>query len=133
MVMLLCFRGGIATRDFAVDADGLVVFGAAGPHADKAIRRAAALIRALPDTPLAAYREKTASMPAATEGGAPREDPHRSRHLPRVPRRLLERTPPDHWHIKPWADCESAKERLDVNTGFLLAAHLHAAKRRQDA
>jgi hypothetical protein len=42
---------------FAVDEAGLVVFGAAGPYADKAIRRAAALIRALPDTPLAAYRD----------------------------------------------------------------------------
>jgi hypothetical protein len=67
MVMLLCFRGGIAMRDFAVDGDGLVVFGAACPRADRAIRRAAALIRALPGTPLAAYREKTTSMPAVTE------------------------------------------------------------------
>ncbi len=55
------------TAPYAVDAAGLIVFGASGPHADKAIRRAAALIRALPDTPLAAYREKTKSMPASTE------------------------------------------------------------------
>ena len=43
------------------------MFGASGPHADKAIRRAAALIRALPDTPLTTYWEKTKTMPASTE------------------------------------------------------------------
>ena len=30
-------------------------------------------------------------------------------------------------HIKPWADCASDEERLDVYNGFLLAAHLDAA------
>ncbi|WP_044891136.1 HNH endonuclease [Myxococcus hansupus] len=30
-------------------------------------------------------------------------------------------------HIKPWADCESDAERLDVYNGFLLAPHLDAA------
>jgi predicted restriction endonuclease len=30
-------------------------------------------------------------------------------------------------HIKPWADCETDGERLDVYNGFLLAAHLDAA------
>lgn len=29
-------------------------------------------------------------------------------------------------HIKPWADCENNKERLDVFNGFLLAPHLDA-------
>ncbi len=29
-------------------------------------------------------------------------------------------------HIKPWADCESDAERLDVYNGFLLAPHLDA-------
>lgn len=30
-------------------------------------------------------------------------------------------------HIKPWADCPSARERLDVFNGLLLAPHLDAA------
>lgn len=30
-------------------------------------------------------------------------------------------------HIKPWADCESDAERLDIFNGFLLAPHLDAA------
>jgi len=30
-------------------------------------------------------------------------------------------------HIKPWADCETDAERLDVYNGFLLAPHLDAA------
>jgi len=30
-------------------------------------------------------------------------------------------------HIKPWADCDTDAERLDVRNGFLLAAHLDAA------
>ena len=30
-------------------------------------------------------------------------------------------------HIKPWAECESDVERLDLHNGLLLAAHLDAA------
>jgi predicted restriction endonuclease len=30
-------------------------------------------------------------------------------------------------HIKPWADCETDAELLDVYNGLLLAAHLDAA------
>ena len=30
-------------------------------------------------------------------------------------------------HIKPWADCETDEERLDVFNGLLLAPHLDAA------
>jgi predicted restriction endonuclease len=30
-------------------------------------------------------------------------------------------------HIKPWRDCETDAERLDVYNGLLLAAHLDAA------
>ena len=30
-------------------------------------------------------------------------------------------------HIKPWADCETDSERLDVFNGLLLAPHLDAA------
>lgn len=30
-------------------------------------------------------------------------------------------------HIKPWADCDTDSERLDIWNGFLLAPHLDAA------
>ncbi|MBL8636431.1 MAG: HNH endonuclease [Myxococcales bacterium] len=30
-------------------------------------------------------------------------------------------------HIKPWSDCETDAERLDIWNGFLLAPHLDAA------
>jgi hypothetical protein len=49
-------------------AGGLVLFHDGDARADTAIRRAAALIRALPDTPLAIYREKTKAMPTAPVG-----------------------------------------------------------------
>jgi hypothetical protein len=122
---------------YAVDAAGLVVFGAGGPYADKAIRRAAALIRALPDTPLAAFLEKTKSMPVSTET----ERLIKQRIGQDIFRASLE----DYWsgrcpitgitdrallrasHIKPWAACDADEERLDVYNGFLLTAHLDAA------
>jgi hypothetical protein len=122
---------------FAVDADGLIVFGAAGPHADKPIRRAAALTRALPDTPLAVYREKTKSMPASTEVERMAKQ--------RVGQDIFRASLEDYWsgrcpitgitdrpllrasHIKPWAGCETDDERLDVYNGLLLAVHLDAA------
>jgi hypothetical protein len=137
MVVLEMRKDEEGGAPFAVDEAGLIVFGAAGPHADKAIRRAAALIRALPDTPLAAYREKTKSMPAATET----ERLARQRIGQDIFRASLD----DYWsarcpitgiadrallrasHIKPWADCDSDDERLDVYNGLLLAAHVDAA------
>ena len=118
------------------DAD-LILFQASGAHADKAIRRVAALIRALPDTPLTTYREKTRTMPASTEA----ERLVKQRIGQDIFRASLE----DYWggrcpitgitdrallragHTKPWADCETDEERLDVYNGFLLAAHLDAA------
>ena len=122
---------------YSVDDAGLVVFGASGPHADKAIRRAAALIRALPDTPLTIYWEKTRTMPASTEA----ERLVKQRIGQDIFRASLE----DYWggrcpitgiadrallrasHTKPWADCKTDEERLDVYNGFLLAAHIDAA------
>ena len=106
-------------------------------HADKAIRRAAALIRALPDTPLTTYWEKTRTMPANTAV----ERLVKQRIGQDIFRASLE----DYWggccpitgiserallrasHTKAWADCESDEERLDVYNGFLLAAHFDAA------
>jgi putative restriction endonuclease len=121
---------------YSVDDAGLVVFRASG-HADDAIRRAAALIRALPDTPLAVYREKTRAMPASTEVERIAKQ--------RIGQDIFRASLEDYWggccpisgigdrallrasHTKPWADCETDEERLDVYNGFLLAAHLDAA------
>jgi putative restriction endonuclease len=137
LVALEMRKDAETTAPYAVDGDGLVVFGATGPHADKAIRRAAALIRALPDTPLASYREKTKSMPASTETERLAKQ--------RVGQDIFRASLEDYWsgrcpitgiadrallrasHTKPWANCESDEERLDVYNGFLLAAHLDAA------
>jgi len=126
-----------AGAPFAIDEAGLVVFAASGPHADEAIRRAAALIRALPDTPLANYRAKTSLMPATTEVERLAKQ--------RVGQDIFRASLEDYWggccpitgisdrallrasHTKPWADCETDEERLDVYNGFLLAAHVDAA------
>jgi putative restriction endonuclease len=137
LVSLEIRKDAATTAPYAVDVAGLVVFGAAGAHADKAIRRAAALIRALPDTPLAAYREKTKSMPASTETERLAKQ--------RIGQDIFRASLEDYWsgrcpitgitdcallrasHIKSWADCDTDEERLDVYNGFLLAAHLDAA------
>ncbi len=137
LVSLEMRKDAETTVPYSVDAASLVVFGAAGAHADKAIRRAAALIRALPDTPLAAYREKTMSMPATTESERLAKQ--------RIGQDIFRASLEDYWigrcpitgitdrallrasHIKSWADCDTDEERLDVYNGFLLAAHLDAA------
>ncbi len=122
---------------YSVGEGGLILFQASGAHADKAIRRAAALIRALPDTPLATYREKTRAMPESTEVERVAKQ--------RVGQDIFRASLEDYWngrcpitgisdrallrasHTKPWADCTTDEERLDVFNGFLLAAHLDAA------
>jgi hypothetical protein len=137
MVSLEMRKDAETGAPFAIDEAGLVVFGASGPNADKAIRRAAALIRALPDTPLATYREKTRAMPESTEVERVAKQ--------RVGQDIFRASLEDYWsrrcpitgmadrallrasHIKPWAACDSDEERLDVYNGFLLAAHLDAA------
>ena len=105
---------------YAITDAGLVTFAATGPHADKPIRRAAALIRALPDTPLATYRERTKSMPTSTEVERIAKQ--------RVGQDIFRASLDDYWfgrcpitgisdrvllrasHTKPWADCETDEE-----------------------
>jgi len=121
---------------FTVDAGGLVTFVDSGPDVDKALRRAAALMRSLPDTPLAVYREKTQGMPMSTEV--------ERLAMRRVGQDIFRASLDDYWggccpitgisdrdllrasHTKPWKVCED-EERLDVYNGFLLAAHFDAA------
>ena len=94
-------------------------------------------IRALPDTPLATYREKTRAMPESTEVERIAKQ--------RVGQDIFRASLEDYWggccpitgisdrtllrasHTKPWAECATDEERLDVYNGFLLAVHIDAA------
>lgn len=98
--------------------------------------RAAAISRVLHQEGLREFVAKTRNPPNSTE--AVREV------VQRVGQDIFRRTLIDYWggrcavtgfdvvevlrasHIKPWADCESDAERLDVFNGLLLAPHLDA-------
>ncbi len=126
-----------AVKGFLVDDAGIVLFRDVGDLGGETIRRAAALIRALPNTPLAVYRQKTESMPSATEAERQAkvrigQDVFRSAlddywqgccAVTGIPDRALLRAS----HIKGWAECETDEERLDVHNGLLLAVHVDAA------
>jgi len=101
------------------------------------LRRAFQLSRTLPDEPLRRFEARTRNLPRGTE----------------VERLIVQRIGQDmfrenlleYWegrcavsglavpellrasHIKPWTDCASDGERLDVFNGLLLAPHLDAA------
>jgi len=104
---------------------------------NRMVRRAFQLSRALPDEPLQVFLKKTATMPASTEA--------ERLVVQRVGQDVFRHGLIDYWegrcpisglavvellrasHIKPWADCETDAERLDVFNGLLLAPHLDAA------
>jgi putative restriction endonuclease len=101
------------------------------------MRRAFHLSRTLPDELLRVFQSQTATLPRSTE----------------VERSIIQRVGQDlfrgglleYWdgrcaitslavpellrasHVKPWADCETDAERLDVFNGLLLAPNLDAA------
>jgi putative restriction endonuclease len=99
--------------------------------------RAFQLSRTLPDELLHSFEEQAAALPRATEA--------ERLVVQRVGQDLFRRGLLELWegrcavtglavpellragHIKPWADCESDAERLDVWNGLLLAPHLDAA------
>lgn len=101
------------------------------------LRRAFQLSRALPDEPLQRFAQETSTMPSTTEA--------ERLIVQRVGQDMFRRGLIDYWegrcplsglavvellrasHIKPWVDCETDKERLDVFNGLLLAPHLDAA------
>lgn len=107
------------------------------PEVDRLIRRAFQLARALPDEPLHAFEKETANLPRSTEA--------ERLVVQRVGQGCFRRGLLDYWegrcavtglaipellrasHSKPWADCATDAERLDVFNGLLLAAHLDAA------
>ncbi|MBF0154002.1 MAG: HNH endonuclease [Magnetococcales bacterium] len=101
------------------------------------IRRAFQLSRSLPDEPLHVFLKQTATLPKTTEA--------ERLVVQRVGQNVFRNGLLDYWegacaitglvitellrasHIKPWADCETDAERLDVFNGLLLAPHLDAA------
>ena len=101
------------------------------------LRRAFQLSRTLPDTLLHDFENETANLPRTTEA--------ERLVVRRVGQDIFRRGLLEYWdgrcaitglgvsellrasHIKPWADCDTDGERLDVFNGLLLAAHLDAA------
>ena len=101
------------------------------------LRRAFQLSRTLPDALLHAFEEETANLSRTTEAAR--------LVVQRVGQNIFRRGLFEYWngrcaitglavpellrasHIKPWSDCDTDAERLDVFNGLLLAAHLDAA------
>ena len=101
------------------------------------LRRAFQLSRTLPDALLQVFQTETANLPRTTEAERV--------VIQRVGQDIFRRGLLEYWdgrcaitgldvpellrasHIKPWADCDTDAERLDVFNGLLLAAHLDAA------
>jgi len=101
------------------------------------LRRAFQLSRTLPDALLRVFKDETANLPRATEA--------ERMVVRRIGQDVFRRGLLEYWegrcamtgvdvtellrasHIKPWADCATDAERLDVFNGLLLAPHLDAA------
>ena len=98
--------------------------------------RVVALGNVMGEAPAAIFRARTSSLPASTEA--------ERLVVQRVGQGIFRQALIDYWqgrcavtgldvvpllrasHIKPWADCASDAERLDVFNGLLLAPHLDA-------
>lgn len=107
------------------------------PALHRLLRRAFQLSKALPNQLFHSYERKVAGLPKTTEA--------ERLVVQRVGQNLFRDGLLDLWegrcavtglavppllrasHIKPWADCETDAERLDVYNGLLLAPHLDAA------
>ena len=116
-------------------AGALAVGDVAALH--RLLRRAFQLSRTLPDALLHDFHSETADLPRTTEA--------ERREVRRVGQDVFRRGLFEYWdgrcaitgidvpellrasHIKPWADCGTDAERLDVFNGLLLAPHLDAA------
>lgn len=101
------------------------------------LRRAFQLSRTLPDEPLRRFEAKTRNLPRGTEA--------ERLVVQRIGQDMFRDDLLEYWegrcavtglavpellrasHIKPWADCDTDAQRLDVYNGLLLAPHLDAA------
>jgi putative restriction endonuclease len=109
----------------------------AGAPLHALIKRFYQLALALPPEPLLEFEEKVAGLPRQTEA--------ERLVVQRIGQDVFRKSLMEYWratcpitgitqpellrasHIKPWADCASDAERLDVFNGLLLAAHIDAA------
>ncbi len=107
------------------------------PELYRLLRRAYQLARTLPNELLREFEQRTESLPRATEA--------ERLVVQRVGQDVFRAGLMEYWegacavtglaspdllrasHIKPWADCQTDAERLDVFNGLLLAPHLDAA------
>jgi len=114
---------------------GLAVSDIATLH--RVVRRAFQLSKSLPNELLHTFERRTHGLPNTTEA--------ERLVVQRVGQNIFREGLLTYWegrcavtdlavpgllrasHIKPWADCESDAERLDVYNGLLLAPHLDAA------
>jgi putative restriction endonuclease len=133
-----------ALGDHGVEAADALPEGALGaravgdlPSLHRLVRRAFQLSKALPDELLHAFESAVSAMPKATEA--------ERLVVQRVGQDIFRAGLVEYWegrcaitglavpellrasHIKPWADCATDAERLDVFNGLLLAPHLDAA------
>jgi putative restriction endonuclease len=114
--------------------------GACGTHdipaLHRLLRRAFQLGKSLPDELLHVFQAKTANLPRSTEA--------ERLVVQRVGQDIFRQGLMEYWegrcaitglaipellrasHIKPWGDCATDAERLDVYNGLLLAPHLDA-------
>ena len=104
---------------------------------ERELRNRFQLSRTLPDALLHVFENEIANLPRTTEA--------ERLVVRRVGQDIFRRGLPEYWdgrcaitgldvpdllrasHIKPWADCDTDAERLDVFNGLLLAPHLDAA------
>jgi putative restriction endonuclease len=107
------------------------------PALDRLVRRAFQLSKTLPDELLRAFEKATSALPRTTEV--------ERLVVKRVGQQIFRDGLLEYWqgrcaitslavaellrasHIKPWADCATDAERLDVFNGLLLAPNLDAA------
>ena len=132
----LATLGTVSTNMLPTRAAGaLAVDDMAALH--RLLRRAFQLSRTLPDALLHAFETETENLPRSTEA--------ERMVVQRVGQDIFRRGLLEYWdgrcaitgldvpellrasHIKPWADCDTDAERLDVFNGLLLAPHLDAA------
>jgi excisionase family DNA binding protein len=126
---------GLLRKFLASEVDAWVKTGvAAALH--RLLRRAFQLGKSLPDELLHVFHAKTAGLPRSTEA--------ERLVVQRVGQDIFRQGLMEYWegrcamtglaipallrasHIKPWADCATDAERLDIYNGLLLAPHVDA-------
>jgi hypothetical protein len=143
-ITALSMRNVLGALDIGTPIVNPLPVGAAGarsvgdvPLLHRLLRRAFQLSKTLPNELLHTFEKQVAALPKTTEA--------ERLVVQRVGQTLFRDGLLDLWegrcavtalaipallrasHIKPWADCESDAERLDVYNGLLLAPHLDAA------